>query len=101
MEWNALYFALGCSGSGIIEVITLLQYYETGTPFPPRYRSVGFWCLRVLVALAAGALVLAYEIRNNPILALNVGASAPTIFLTLGKGVKLASSQPSGDSAED
>jgi hypothetical protein len=70
-----------------IEVITLYQVYGAEMVLPPRYRKRGFWIVRLLVSLLAGGLAVAYNI-DKPILALNIGASAPLIFLALAQGLK-------------
>jgi hypothetical protein len=84
-------FLLGFLGSAAVELVTCFHFYQSESPFPARYRKKGFWAVRLLIAAAAGGLVLAYSIKDDPILAINVGASAPAILLTLvedGKGAR-------------
>jgi hypothetical protein len=81
-------FLLGFLGSVSVELVTCFHLYQSELPFPSRYRKKGFWAIRILIAVAAGGLVLAYGIKDNAILAINVGASAPAILLTLAEGVK-------------
>lgn len=87
-------FLLGFFGSLSVELVTCFHFYQNELPFPGRYRKKGFWVVRLLIAVAAGGLVLAYSIKDNPILAINIGASAPAILLTLAEGFKGA--KPSG-----
>ena len=81
-------FLLGFLGSASVELASCFHLYQNELPFPARYR---FWAVRLAIAAVAGGLVLAYRIHDNPILAINVGASAPAILLTLaqdGKGAR-------------
>ena len=90
MDW--LHFWLGAAGSAVIEVVVCLKYYYAGRPLPRRYRLVGFWVLRTILALAAGGLVWVHRIQDNPLLALNIGASAPAILLSFGQGISAKAS---------
>jgi hypothetical protein len=85
---NALViFGCGAAGSLIIEVLRMMEYVEGDqAKLPTRYKSLLFWALRVLLAIAAGGLAVAYKIRE-PILAVNVGASAPLILRAFAQGV--------------
>ena len=47
------------------------------------YYSWIFWIIRLLLAVVAGGIVLAYEIKQKPLLALNIGISAPLILKQL------------------
>ena len=87
-------FLLGFFGSLSVELVTCFHFYQNDLPFPGRYRKKGFWVIRLLIAVAAGGLVLAYSMNDDPILAINIGASAPAILLTLAEGFKGA--KPSG-----
>ncbi len=84
-------FLCGFAGSAAVEIATLHQIYQEWTPetkgLPARYKRIGFWVTRFLLALAGGGLALAYEI-DKPILAINIGASAPLIIGALGRGYK-------------
>lgn len=81
-------FLLGFLGSASVELVTCFHFYQSESPFPARYRKKGFWAVRLLIAAAAGGLVLAYSTKDNPLLAINIGASAPAILLTLADDVK-------------
>ena len=92
---NLLYsFLCGFAGSAAVEIIVLHQVYQTvgakKPTLPARYKTVGFWIMRILVAVIAGGLALAYRSVSpiSPLLAVNIGASAPSIILTLSQGYK-------------
>lgn len=81
-------FLWGVGGSVAVEIITLYQvYHSRNLKFPERYRLIGFWVVRVFLCLIAGGLAVAYAI-DKPILALNIGASAPLIFQALAQGYR-------------
>jgi hypothetical protein len=90
-------FLCGFAGSLAIEVAALHQVYQawtsTTTSLPDRYKKVGFWVTRFCLALAAGGLAVAYEIEK-PILAVNIGASAPIILNALGQGFRNSAIPP-------
>jgi hypothetical protein len=79
----------GFLGSAAVELISLFGYYTRGGRLPSRYRKVGFWVTRFVLALLAGALAVAYEI-NKPILAFNIGAATPLIVTFMTKGLRQA-----------
>jgi hypothetical protein len=80
----------GFLGSAAVELISLFGYYTTrGGRLPSRYRKIGFWITRFVLALLAGALAVAYEI-NKPILAFNIGAATPLIVTFMTKGLRQA-----------
>jgi hypothetical protein len=78
-------FLWGVGGSVAIVIVHLYYHYERGLGIPSRYRKIGYWVVRTLVALLGGALAVAYDI-DNPILAINIGASAPLLVTELGRG---------------
>jgi ABC-type microcin C transport system permease subunit YejE len=81
-------FLWGVGGSVAVEIITLYQvYHSRNIRFPERYRRKGFWAIRLFLCLIAGGLAVAYAIEK-PILALNIGASAPLIFQALAQGYR-------------
>ncbi len=88
---RTVIFLLGAAGSVAIEIATLNEIYQSWTPettgLPVRYKKVGFWVTRILLAASAGGLALLYEI-DKPVLAVNIGASAPLILRALGQGFK-------------
>ena len=80
-------FLCGFGGSFAIEVVTVLTIFEQDKlVFPPRYRSVWFYVVRLLVALIAGVLAVLYGVNNN-ILAVNIGAATPLIIRGFGASI--------------
>lgn len=72
-------FLWGLFGSIAIEIVAIIQYYNTGRPFPKRYKQPLFYIVRILLAASGGLLAVAYGI-DKPLLAINIGASAPLIL---------------------
>jgi hypothetical protein len=81
-------FFCGMGGSIAIELVALYEAYQI-EPFklPERYRKFWFYVIRLLLAMAAGGLAVAYEI-DKPLLAVNVGVSAPLLLQTLARGLQ-------------
>jgi len=78
----------GFLGSASVELITLFGYYTSKRDrLPSRYRKVGFWVTRFVLAVLAGALAVAYEIDQR-ILAFNIGAATPLIITFMTKGLR-------------
>jgi hypothetical protein len=99
----AAKFLWGFVGSAAMEVITLYQLYEstnlddpTKSVLPARYKRIGFWLVRLTLALMAGGLAVVQDV-TTPILAVNVGAATPLILQALAQGLK--NTLPSGVSA--
>ena len=83
--------AFGFGGGAVAE---LVQWFGLRFTFhrgvPDWSKSVLYWLVTLLMALSGGGLVYLYAISGttlNPLLALNIGASAP---LLLGKLVQQA-----------
>jgi len=86
-----LTFLCGLGGSVAVELITLLREYEREPmSLPKRYKLVGFYMVRSCLAVAAGLLAVAYGVYDSPILAINIGASAPLIIQALTRGIQSA-----------
>jgi len=84
----------GFLGSAAVELITLFGYYTSRRDrLPSRYRKVGFWITRFVLAVLAGALAVAYEIDQR-ILAFNIGAATPLIVTFMAKGLRQAPPTP-------
>lgn len=81
-------FLCGMGGSVAIELVALYEAYQI-EPFmlPERYKKFGFYVIRVLLAMAAGGLAVVYEI-DKPLLAVNVGVSAPLLLQALARGLQ-------------
>jgi len=75
-------------GSVAIELVAAYEAYQV-EPFrlPERYKKFSFYIIRLLLAMAAGGLAVAYEI-DKPLLAVNVGVSAPLLLQTLARGLQ-------------
>lgn len=87
-------FAWGFAGSAAVEVMTLLGYYYSGpVELPDRYRRIGFWVTRLVLACLAGALAVGYDIEQR-ILAFNIGAATPLIITSLARGFRLQAEGP-------
>jgi hypothetical protein len=78
-------FLYGLGGGVVPELVSL--YKERDQPqLPIRFKSWIYWAITVGMILAGGGLAAAYAASNNqlsPILAINVGASAPLILASL------------------
>jgi hypothetical protein len=84
-----LTFLCGLGGSVAVEFITLLHAYEREPiSLPARYKLPGFYVVRSCLAVAAGLLAVAYGVYDRPILAVNIGASAPLIIRVLASGIQ-------------
>jgi uncharacterized membrane protein YfcA len=93
-------FLWGFLGSAAVELTTLFGFYSSRRGrLPVRYRKVGFWVTRVVLALVAGAVAVAYNIDQR-ILAFNVGAATPLIVTFMAKGLRQAPREP-GSTPQD
>jgi hypothetical protein len=78
----------GFLGSAAVELMNLFGFYTSRRGrLPSRYRKVGFWITRFVLALVAGAIAVAYEIDQR-ILAFNIGAATPLIITFMAKGLR-------------
>ncbi|MGC2658651.1 MAG: hypothetical protein WA324_11905 [Bryobacteraceae bacterium] len=79
-------FLWGAGGSLAIEILSLYSEIRTvnAAGVPAYYKNPLFWFVRILVTAIAGALAVAEE-ATNPLLAINIGASAPAILQLLTK----------------
>ena len=73
-------FFWGFAASMAGEIILLHESCDASGDVPAKYKSIRFWAVRFLVACVGGGLAYAYGINDNPILAANIGASAPAIL---------------------
>lgn len=81
-------FFWGFGGSIAVEIVTLINVFESEPLFiPDRYRRLSFWLVRTLLAVVAGGLAIAYDIQK-PLLAANIGAATPLIIKALAQGVQ-------------
>jgi hypothetical protein len=79
-------FWWGAGGSLAIEILSLYNEIRAAnaTGVPAYYKNPLFWFVRILVTGIAGALAIAEE-AAKPLLAINIGASAPAILQLLTK----------------
>ena len=78
-------FWWGFGGSAAIEIVTAARYYyPPHSRLPSRYNSFTFYIVRLLLAVVAGGLAVAYQI-DKPLLALHVGAATPLIMQALAQ----------------
>lgn len=74
---------IGIAGAIIVEVAVYAGHYDAG-PHPPKYRQLGFYVSKALLALSGGFLVHVHGVTTMPA-ALQIGASASAIVLALAK----------------
>jgi hypothetical protein len=80
-------FLFGLFGGVLAELLGLFELRRHARKDLPKWlKSPFYWIITILMVLAGGGLVVAYiesDIAMKPILAINVGASAPLIIGTL------------------
>ena len=79
-EWRMFLF--GLVGSLTIEVANIVRVYDAGQTLSVRYKRPVYLIARLLLAVAAGALAIAYNTRND-LLSFHVGAATPAILQLL------------------
>jgi hypothetical protein len=87
VDEQAYMFLWGFGGSWAIEFFTIYEILNSEDKLPRRYYSFIFWIIRLILAVVAGGIVIAYEIKQKPLLALNIGISAPLILKQLARTV--------------
>jgi hypothetical protein len=75
-------FLFGVLGSSVTELVLLYQAYQRNSQkLPGRYRSRGFWIVRVLLALGSGGIAYAYFTPGlYNLVYVHVGAATPAII---------------------
>jgi hypothetical protein len=79
----------GFAGSMAVEIIVLHESWDGADDVPAKYKKIQFWVVRFLVACVGGGLAYAYGIEGNPLLAANIGASAPLIIHKFKTGARM------------
>jgi hypothetical protein len=82
-------FALGVFGGILPEALRLYKLRESAS-FPDYLKGPKYWIITVLMILIGGVLALVYQMSGmslNPILAINIGASAPLAITVLSSTV--------------
>ena len=87
MTFNLTVFGLGVLGGALAELLNWWQLRES--PSLPTYaKSAVYWIITVLMILAGGILAVLYNVdATNPMLALNIGISAPLILKAMAASV--------------
>ena len=84
MEAMTVFF-WGVGGSMALEALRASEMYRPGNDVHKCYKCIGFWAVRVLVAVAGGALSVAHEIES-PLLAVHIGVATPILLRVLAHG---------------
>lgn len=79
-------FLWGFLGSLAVEIVQIHFLLGSSRKLPLRYSNPNYWVARLLLALTAGSLAVAYDIKT-PVLALHVGAATPLIIQALARQV--------------
>lgn len=79
-------FLWGFVGSVAVEVVKIHLVLGTSRRLPLRYSKPLYWIARLLLAVTAGGLAVAYDIKT-PVLALHVGAATPLIVQALAQNL--------------
>ena len=77
-------FLCGFAGSAMVEVLTILRYYQTPGRFPMRYKKTGFWVTRTALAIGGGFFAFLYN-PASLLLAAHIGVSTPLLIATLAE----------------
>lgn len=75
-------FLCGFVGSMLVEVLTILRYYQSPGRFPVRYQKKGFWFTRFVLACGGGFFAFLYN-PASLLLATHLGISTPLLVATL------------------
>jgi len=79
-------FLWGFVGSLAVEIVKIHFVLGESRRLPLRYSKRGFWIARLLLAITAGGLAVAYDIET-PVLGLHVGAATPLIVQALAQNL--------------
>lgn len=71
-------FLWGAAGSLAVEVVNLSRIFASGRPIPKKFRSTGYWGVRLALALVAGLVAVAFQ-AQAPIFAMQFGAATPLL----------------------
>lgn len=81
-------FIFGFLGGAFVELLKHHRFLqETPGPAPAIYRSKYYWFVTIAMMVAGGLLTVAYQLAGaklNPIIDINIGASAPLLIGTFG-----------------
>jgi hypothetical protein len=94
MNFNLVVFLLGCAGGILAEI---LKWYElrTSANFPVYYKNLAYWGITIIMAAIGGFLAIVQGVdETKPLLAINIGITAPLILKGLAAVVPVT--PPSG-----
>lgn len=97
MTFNWMIFGYGVLGGALAELLKWYQMRESPTQ-PPYLGSLKYWVLTVLMALAGGLLAAVQNV-TSPLLAINIGISAPLILKALAAVTPIQPAQASAGQA--
>ena len=72
-------FLCAVFGSVAVEVGSILATYKANQALPPEYYKAGFWVVRILMTIIAGALAIIFGAQTLT-LAFQIGATAPAFI---------------------
>jgi len=85
IDWTVFLF--GVIGGALAEVLKWWQLREATNP-PAYLKSVFYWVITGIMVLVGGILAVAYNVEaSKPLLAINIGVSAPLILKGLASVV--------------
>ncbi|MEI7857930.1 MAG: hypothetical protein WCH85_10560 [Methanomicrobiales archaeon] len=89
-------FLVGCFGGIILEAVKWYGLRESAN-MPVYIKSAPYWAITIIMVLIGGGLAIFYGTVNvDPLLVVNIGASAPVIISALGKGLTSKPVPPAG-----
>ncbi len=77
-------YLCGVFGSVALELINILRVYEAGRVFPARYRRLGYWVVRLMVAIVAGGVAVVLK-ANSDYLSFYTGMTAPALIIAMSR----------------
>jgi hypothetical protein len=87
MNINWTVFLFGVIGGALAEALKWWQLREA-QPAPAYLKSTFYWVITLIMALVGGVLAVAYNVEaSKPLLAINIGVSAPLILKGLASVV--------------
>ena len=87
-------FLVGCFGGIILEAVKWYGLRDSAN-LPVYCKSAPYWGITIVMILIGGGLAIFYGTENiDPLLVLNIGASAPVIISALGKGISAKREPP-------
>jgi CBS-domain-containing membrane protein len=88
--WECLIgFSFGCIGGAAVEVLELYRLRKLPPEKIPHYYGTRiYWAATAFMIVLGGVLVVMYILSNvdmNPIIGVNIGASAPLLLASAAK----------------